>query len=95
MYHMYGTQYAGRDVTKYKYMVSLLCPKSLVHTRKNNAKETDEIVDQYVVFATNMKITNKSKLIKTIPETCCKRWIIEAGYIVTKNTTPKTTSNAL
>ncbi len=42
---------------------------TLLVVRKNNAKKTDEIVDQYVAFATNMKITSKSKLIKTIPET--------------------------
>ena len=35
MYRMYGTQYAGKDVTKYKYMVSLLCPKILVHTKNH------------------------------------------------------------
>ena len=60
---------------------------------KNNAKKTDDIVDQYVAFATNMKITSKSKLIKTIPETCRRRQIIEMGYIVIKNMTPKNYSD--
>ncbi len=32
MHHMYDTQYANRDVTKYKYAISLLHSKSLVHT---------------------------------------------------------------
>ncbi len=68
---------------------------TLLIVKKNNAKGTDKTVDQYVAFATNMKITSKSKLIKTIPETYRKRWIIETGYRVIKNTTPKTTSNAL
>ena len=45
-----------------------------------NVNDHDEIIDQYVAFDTNMKITNKSKLIKTIPETYCKRWIIETRY---------------
>ncbi len=62
---------------------------STCRQEKNNAQKTDEIIDQYVAFATNMKITSKSKLIKTIPETCRRRQIIEMGYIVIKNTTPK------
>ncbi len=41
--------------------------------QKNNAKKTDEIIDQCVAFVTNMIITNKSKLLKTTLETCCKR----------------------
>ncbi len=52
----------------------------LVVKKKNNAKKTDDIVDQYVAFATNMKITSKSKLIKTIPETYCRRQIIETRH---------------
>ena len=32
MYRMHGAQYTSKDVTKYKYMISLLRPKSLVHT---------------------------------------------------------------
>ena len=54
-----------------------------------------EVLTRQLTFATNMKITSKSKLIKTIPETYRKRWIIETGYRVIKNTTPKTTNNAL
>ncbi len=32
MHCMYDTQYADRDVTKYKYMILLSYPKRLVHT---------------------------------------------------------------
>ena len=32
MHHMCDTQYANRDVTKYKDVISLLYPKSLGHT---------------------------------------------------------------
>ena len=58
--------------------------------KKTMPKKTDKTVDQYVAFTTNMKIINKSKLIKTIPETYRKRWIMETGYRMIKNTTPKT-----
>lgn len=32
MHRMHNTRHADRDVTKYTYIVSLLCPKILVHT---------------------------------------------------------------
>ncbi len=33
MYRMHNTRHVDGDVTKHKYVISLLCPKRLIHTK--------------------------------------------------------------
>lgn len=60
--------------------------------RKKDAKETDPIPDQYMVFATNMKYSEARKLYRKIPLEYKKRWGIESGFRVQKSIKAMTTS---
>lgn len=60
--------------------------------RKKDAKETDPISDQYMVFATNMKYSEARKLYRKIPLEYKKRWGIESGFRVQYTVKAMTTS---
>ncbi len=60
--------------------------------RKKEAKETDPISDQYIVFATNMKYSEARKLYRKIPLEYKKRWGIETGFRVQNTVKAMTTS---
>ena len=60
--------------------------------RRKDAKETDPIPDQYIVFATNMKYSEARKLYRKIPLEYKKRWGIETGFRVQDTVKAMTTS---
>jgi IS4 transposase len=60
--------------------------------KKKDAKETDPIPDQYIVFATNMKYSEARKLYRKIPLEYKKRWGIETGFRVQNMVKAMTTS---
>lgn len=64
----------------------------LIIYRKQDAKETDPIHEQYIIFATNMTYEEASRLYAQIPEEYKKRWGIETGFRVQNNVKAKTTS---
>ena len=68
---------------------------NLLIIRKDKYKESDPIIDQYVVFATSLPCRTKKELIKIIPKTYRQRRIIETAFRVIKDVKGKTCSNKL
>lgn len=64
---------------------------TLVIISKPNSKKSN-ITDQYVVFATNVRINKIFWNLHTIPEEYRKRWGIETGYACVGKFRPRTTS---
>lgn len=65
---------------------------NLVILPNKNAKKSN-IIDQYVVFATNISPKEISQNIRNIPTDYKKRWGIETGYACVGRFRPKTTSS--
>ncbi len=66
---------------------------TLVILPNKNARKKSNIIDQYVVFATNLTPKEISQNIQNIPTDYKKRWGIETGYAYVGRFRPKTTSS--
>ena len=66
---------------------------TLVILPNKNARKKSNIIDQYVVFATNISPKEISQNIQNIPTDYKKRWGIETGYACVGRFRPKTTSS--
>ncbi len=66
---------------------------NLVILPNKNARKKSDIIDQYVVFATNISPKEISYNIQNIPTDYKKRWGIETGYACVGRFRPKTTSS--
>ena len=62
--------------------------------RKRKKDKNAEILDKYVVFATNLPLHSALHAIKTLPEDYRRRWGIETGYRQITMSSPKTTSRS-
>ena len=66
---------------------------TLVILPNKNTRKKSNIIDQYVVFATNISPKEISQNIQNIPTDYKKRWGIETGYACVGRFRPKTTSS--
>ncbi len=66
---------------------------TLVILPNKNARKKSNIIDQYVVFATNLTPKEISQNMQNIPTDYKKRWGIETGYACVRRFRPKTTSS--
>ena len=58
---------------------------NLLIVEKEKQDKDAEVTDRYVAFATNMPCRTREELIETLPETYRRRWIIETGFRVIKD----------
>lgn len=65
---------------------------NLVIVPAKGKQDSDDITEQYHVFATSLPCTNPDEIIRQIPELYKKRWGIETGYRVVESIRPRTNS---
>lgn len=68
---------------------------NLLVVKKDKAKKSDPIEEQYVAFATSLPCRTKEELIEILPQTYRERWIIETAFRVIKGVKGMTCSNKL
>jgi hypothetical protein len=59
---------------------------------KDKQEETNNVVNRYFVFATNLSEPQAQRLYSFIPQEYRRRWGIETGFRVQDDAEPKTTS---